>query len=92
MARPLRSCIGCRRVAPPEELVRVVRVEDGSLRIGRGLPGRGAWLCAGTPECFDLALRRKAFERAFRAPVRAEAPESLRAKLAERARIEGRDM
>ena len=79
-------------MASPEELVRVVRMEDGSLGIGRTLPGRGAWLCAGSASCFDLALRRKAFDRAFRAPLRAGAAESLRAKLTERARIDGRDM
>ncbi|MBW3556610.1 MAG: YlxR family protein [Actinobacteria bacterium] len=92
MARPLRSCIGCRRVSSPEDLVRVVRTEDGSLRVGRSLPGRGAWLCAGAPACFELAVRRKAFERAFKAPVGAGATESLRANLTERARIDGRDM
>jgi predicted RNA-binding protein YlxR (DUF448 family) len=34
------------------------------------MPGRGAWLHA-RPECFELAVRRKAFGRALRvqAPV-----------------------
>jgi len=34
------------------------------------MPGRGAWLHP-TPECFELAVRRKAFGRALRlqAPV-----------------------
>jgi predicted RNA-binding protein YlxR (DUF448 family) len=39
-------------------------VVDPQLR----LPGRGAWLHP-TPECFDLAVRRKAFGRALRVRV-----------------------
>ena len=35
------------------------------------LPGRGAWLHP-TPECLDLALRRKAFGRALRVKARLE--------------------
>ena len=42
-----------------EHLARVVA--DPRLR----LPGRGAWLHP-TPECLDLAVRRKAFGRALR--------------------------
>ncbi len=38
------------------------------------MPGRGAWLHP-RPECFELAVRRKAFGRALRvqAPVDVEA-------------------
>jgi uncharacterized protein len=32
------------------------------------MPGRGAWLHP-TPECFELAVRRKAFGRALRLQV-----------------------
>jgi predicted RNA-binding protein YlxR (DUF448 family) len=39
---PARTCIGCRRTAPPDELVRVVVGADGELLVGQGLPGRGA--------------------------------------------------
>ena len=73
-------------------MVRIVRSDDGSLAVGRTLPGRGAWLCADTPSCLDLALRRKAFGRAFRAPISDGAPESLRAYLDKRARIGSCDM
>jgi len=37
--------------------------------VDRSGPGRGAWLCIPAQECFHLALRRKAFERAWRRPV-----------------------
>ena len=43
------------------------------LQAGRTLPGRGAWLCAGSPSCLHRAARRGALSRALRAPVSAEA-------------------
>ena len=46
--------------------MRVVRLDDGSLAVGRTLAGRGAWLCRGSTECLGQARRRKAFDRAFR--------------------------
>ena len=70
------------------QLVRVVRTSTGELAVGRSLPGRGAWLCDGSPRCVDLAERRKAFGRALRAPVEATAIAGLRARLSERARME----
>jgi len=35
------------------------------LALGPG-PGRGAWLCAGSPECFDRAARGGRLGRALR--------------------------
>ena len=61
----------------------------GDLAVGRDLPGRGAWLCAGSVACVDAAGRRRAFARALRADVGAEAVVALREVLAGRARIEG---
>ncbi|MGE3619692.1 MAG: YlxR family protein [Acidimicrobiia bacterium] len=65
----MRTCVGCRRRASPDELVRVVRAPDGTLRVGRTLPGRGAWLCAGSVSCRERAARRGAMARALRGPV-----------------------
>ncbi|MDP8955228.1 MAG: YlxR family protein [Actinomycetota bacterium] len=47
----------------------MVRRSDGTLEVGDTLPGRGAWLCAGSSACLDLAARRDAFRRALRGPV-----------------------
>jgi uncharacterized protein len=79
--RPERTCIGCRRKAGPSALVRVARHPDGVLAVGRGEPGRGAWLCAGSESCFDAAVRRRAFGRALRCEVPAHELERLRGKL-----------
>ena len=77
--RVTRTCVGCRRRDDRSALLRVVAewddtgehfarvVPDPRLR----LPGRGAWLHP-TPECLDLALRRKAFGRALRVRARLE--------------------
>ena len=85
---PQRTCIGCRRVRPAGELVRVVRAPDGTLVVGRTRPGRGAWLCAGSDECMARAARRQSFGRALRAPVADEAVHALRNGLSEHARME----
>jgi predicted RNA-binding protein YlxR (DUF448 family) len=81
--------VGCRRVASPDQLVRVVAEPGGGLVVGRTLPGRGAWLCAGSQECLEVARRRKAFDRALRTTVRGEAVEGLRTTVSQRGRIDG---
>jgi len=63
---PVRTCIGCRSRATRSSLMRVV-VQDSRVIIddsGAG-PGRGAWLHP-RHECYQLALRRRAFGRALR--------------------------
>ena len=70
--RMTRTCVGCRRRDVRSALLRVVaETDDAGEHIARvvvdprlRLPGRGAWLHP-TPECFDLAVRRKAFGRAL---------------------------
>ena len=71
--------MGCRRQAPGQELFRVVVGPSGALIPGAGRPGRGAWLCKGSTECLDAAVKRKAFTRALRVAVPRDATEALRA-------------
>ena len=77
MANPERQCVGCGRRGPQSELVRLCVEErkdstEGDRAVvvvaGRGLKGRGAYLCR-KQACLDRALHRKAFQRAFRATV-----------------------
>ena len=76
-ARPVRTCVGCRRVAAVEELVRIRAHPRSGLALGAG-PGRGAWLCRSHPAaCLDEAQRRRAVERALRTPVRDDDIEQL---------------
>ena len=64
---PIRTCLGCRRTDSRSALLRVVVGGHGDLvpDLRRCLPGRGAWLHP-TGDCFDLAVRRRAFGRALR--------------------------
>jgi len=73
VSEPVRTCVGCRKRATKRELVRVTVGSDahGQLVVvpdpGATAPGRGAHLHP-TTECYDLAVRRKAFGRALRVP------------------------
>jgi predicted RNA-binding protein YlxR (DUF448 family) len=61
--------VGCGQTAPQSELVRFVLSDGGVVPDPeRRLPGRGAYLHP-RPECADLALRRRGFNRSFRGPV-----------------------
>ncbi|MYU53324.1 MULTISPECIES: DUF448 domain-containing protein [Streptomyces] len=65
-ACPERTCVGCRERAAKSDLLRIVMIEGECAPDPRGtLPGRGAHVHP-TPACLDLAVRRRAFPRAFR--------------------------
>jgi predicted RNA-binding protein YlxR (DUF448 family) len=86
---PERTCIGCRKVCPASELVRLIAPE-GQVRLadhGRGhitmmgaigKRGRGAWV---HPHCFVLALKGGAMSRAFRRQVEVTDRETLLAQM-----------
>nr|WP_277455769.1 YlxR family protein [Janibacter sp. DB-40] len=71
---PIRTCIGCRGRDSRSTLLRIVVVTDdrGSTTAvpdpRRRVPGRGAWLHPDIA-CLELAVRRRAFSRAFRRRV-----------------------
>ena len=77
---PVRTCVGCRQRATKRELLRVTAGSDAH-GLAAVVPdpsstatGRGAHLHP-TTECYDLAVRRKAFGRALRvAPGLSSAP------------------
>jgi predicted RNA-binding protein YlxR (DUF448 family) len=65
---PQRTCVGCRRVASSDALVRLT-LHGGHVAVGDPKPiGRGAWLCP-QPDCFEQATRRRGLDRALRARV-----------------------
>ncbi|MGW4034246.1 YlxR family protein [Streptomyces sp. NPDC004838] len=64
---PVRTCVGCRERAAKDDLLRIVRIGNECVPDDRGtLPGRGAYVHPAVV-CLDLAVRRRAFPRAFRA-------------------------
>ncbi|HET7415765.1 MAG TPA: YlxR family protein [Arthrobacter sp.] len=71
--QPVRTCIGCRRRAARNELLRVVAFDNDSPKtvivdVRRRLAGRGAWLHPDR-SCLAIAVKRKAFNRAFKSAV-----------------------
>jgi uncharacterized protein len=60
--------VGCRERAAKGDLLRVAVIEGACAPDPRGtLPGRGASVHP-TLVCLDLAVRRRAFPRAFKSP------------------------
>jgi uncharacterized protein len=79
---PRRRCVGCGRIAPKSELLRIVAVETDDaaparavLDAAKRMPGRGAYLCQGAlamqpdQDCLAQAARRGAVARALRRSV-----------------------
>jgi predicted RNA-binding protein YlxR (DUF448 family) len=76
---PERTCVACRSLRPKREMVRVVRTAAGPREPDAGgtvsytveidptgkKSGRGAYVCR-RRECWDVALRGKALERALK--------------------------
>jgi predicted RNA-binding protein YlxR (DUF448 family) len=62
----MRTCVGCRERADKSSLLRLVAVGDVIQPDPQArLPGRGAYLHP-SPDCLELARRRRAFPRALR--------------------------
>ena len=63
---PERMCVTCREMKQKKELLRVVRLPDGSVAVDRSgkASGRGAYICA-KPECVTLAGKQRKFERSL---------------------------
>lgn len=74
-----RMCIACRKRSPKRELVRFVLDESGVpvLDGGGSIPGRGASVCADR-ECFEKAVERGAFNRAWDISITKEVWDNVR--------------
>lgn len=67
---PMRMCLGCHRMKPKKELIRIVKSAEGDITIdltGKK-SGRGAYMCKDT-ECLEKAQKGKKIEKTFEAPV-----------------------
>ena len=69
-AAPIRTCAGCGRKAPREELIRFV-AQDRVLTPGGHAQGRGVYTCRRL-QCFDRAVANRGFARTLKTPVRVE--------------------
>ena len=64
---PQRTCLACRKVDTKRELIRLVRVSDGSVEVDTSgkKAGRGAYLCR-AQECWEIGLKGKRLEYTLR--------------------------
>jgi predicted RNA-binding protein YlxR (DUF448 family) len=71
--------VACRQTAGKQQLLRIVRAPQGQvdLDLAGRRAGRGAYVCA-SEECFDKAVRTKAFARALRVDLSTGDYERLR--------------
>jgi len=65
---PLRTCAGCGRKAPQDELLRFAAAEGELIPSAKG-PGRGVYTCKRLA-CFERATARRAFNRTLKTTVR----------------------
>ncbi len=75
---PQRTCLACRTVKAKPELIRLVRVSDGSIEvdIGGKKAGRGTYLCPAR-ECWEIGLKGSRLERSLRATLTQDNREQL---------------
>ncbi len=63
---PARTCVGCRKVADKNELVRIVMTSSGAVAdTGAILPGRGVYVCP-DENCMAAALKKNAIARGLK--------------------------
>jgi predicted RNA-binding protein YlxR (DUF448 family) len=67
---PVRTCAGCGRKAPQDELLRFV-ARDGELTHSARATGRGVYTCRRLA-CFERATARRAFNRTLKTSVRVD--------------------
>jgi predicted RNA-binding protein YlxR (DUF448 family) len=75
---PQRTCIGCRKTSVKRDLIRLVRIPDGSVEIDTTgkKSGRGAYLCPAR-ECWESAFNSGKLEYALRTKIKPENKEKL---------------
>lgn len=78
MASPERMCVGCRGKSSKRDLVRVARVRDGEIVLdpSGSAPGRGAYVHRDVG-CIEAAMLSRAFDRALRTGLTADAAARL---------------
>ncbi len=69
----MRTCAACHEVKPKRELVRLVRLENGTVEvdIGGKKNGRGAYLCP-SKECWIKGLKHGHLDRVLKTTVTAD--------------------
>jgi len=75
---PQRTCVACRQVKAKRELIRLVRIADGSVEVdieGKKA-GRGAYLCR-SRDCWEAGLKRGRLEHSLKTKLARDNREQL---------------
>ena len=75
---PMRQCVGCGEMKNKKDMMRVLKIADGSIVLdttGRK-NGRGAYLCMNR-ECLMKAVKNKGLERSFKMSIPQKIYENL---------------
>ena len=75
---PQRTCVACRKVKTKRELIRLVRISNGTVEVDPSgkKAGRGAYLCQ-SPECWEDGLKRGRLEYNLRTALNQENRQQL---------------
>ncbi|MFC1952286.1 RNase P modulator RnpM [Chloroflexota bacterium] len=75
---PQRTCVACRKVKAKKELIRLVRVSDGSVEVDASSKeaGRGAYMCR-SQGCWEVGLKGSQLEHVLRTTLTRDNREQL---------------
>ena len=74
----MRTCIACRQTRPKRELLRLVHIPDGNIKIDSTgkMTGRGAYVCPNL-DCWEVGLKNGRLEYALSAKLTQENQDEL---------------
>ncbi len=75
---PERTCVSCKETSPKRELIRVVKMTDGQVKIDQTgkISGRGAYICL-KDTCWKSKSLKKDLSRALKADLTSNVFENL---------------
>jgi hypothetical protein len=75
---PLRKCVGCGEMKGKNEMMRVLRSDDGTICLDTTgkKNGRGAYVCK-SASCLAAARKNKGLERSFKMSIPEEVYDTL---------------
>lgn len=67
---PMRQCIGCGTQKSKNELIRIIKTDEGKVILDKSgrKNGRGAYLCDDI-KCLEITIKKKGLDRSFKEAV-----------------------
>lgn len=75
---PMRKCMGCQKMVPKNECIRIIKQLDQPIRIDETgkAQGRGAYICR-KQACIEKVVIGSGLERSFKMRISSEIKEAL---------------